>query len=118
MINDLNRVTLMGHLGADAKQASANAPVTFSIATTSRWTDDQKQRQQRTEWHNITVFGNLGKYALKLKKGDRVYVEGELRSNDYEKDVKGEKIKIPRTEIAALQIDLLNAKAEGEDNEE
>ena len=72
MINDLNRVLLMGYLGADAQAPqSDNTPVTFSVATTDRWVDEKKQKQTRTEWHNIVVFGNLRKYAAKLKKGDR-----------------------------------------------
>jgi Single-strand binding protein family len=50
MINDLNRIQLMGRLGADAEQKSPRHPVTFSIATSSRWTDEGGGRQSRTDW--------------------------------------------------------------------
>lgn len=116
MINDLNRIVLMGHLGADATQRNPKAPVTFSIATTSRWID-AGDRQSRTDWHNIVVFNNLSKYAAKLKKGDRVYLEGELRSNTYDKTVGNETIKITRYEVFALQLDRVAAKSEAEDSE-
>ena len=117
MINDLNRVVLMGHLGADAsKDDNPNAPVTFSLATTSRWKDKAGDRQSRTEWTNVVVFNNLAKYAATLKKGDRVYLEGELRSSKYPKTVGKETITITRYEVFALQIDRVAAK--GEDAEE
>lgn len=105
MISDLNRIVLLGHLGADATQKISTAPVTFNLATTSRWTDNAGERQSRTEWHTIVVFNNLGKYAARLKKGDRAYVEGELRTNKYEKTVGGETLKLTSYEVFATQID-------------
>ena len=105
MISDLNRIVLLGHLGADATQKSSTAPITFNLATTSRWTDNAGDRQSRTEWHTIVVFNNLGKYAARLKKGDRVYVEGELRTNKYEKTVAGETLKLTSYQVLATQID-------------
>ena len=111
MINDLNRVTLMGHVGADAKQQNESAPITFSLATSDRWTNEQKQRQTRTEWHNVVVFGNLGKYAAKLKKGDRVYIEGQLRTSKYEKPAGDDSVTISNTEIIAAQIERVAASS-------
>jgi single-strand DNA-binding protein len=110
MINDLNKTLQIGRLGADPKQQSENAPVTFSIATSDKWTDDNNNRQQRTDWHTIVVFGNLRTYAKKLKKGDRVFVEGKLRNNHYEKEVGSENVTIYNTEILASAIELLAAK--------
>ena len=119
MINDLNRVLLMGYLGSDAKAPqSDNAPVTFSIATADRWMDDQKKKQTRTEWHNIVVFGNLRKYAAKLKKGDRVYIDGQLRSSSYDKTVGGETITVYNHEIAVSQIERVAAKSEADTGNE
>ena len=109
MINDLNRVTLMGYVGADAKQQKESAPVVFSLATSVRWTDEQKQRQSRTEWHNVVVFGNLGKYAAKLKRGDRVYVEGQLRTSSYEKPAGDGTVTLSSTEIIAGQVERVAA---------
>ncbi len=111
MINDLNRVVLMGHLVADATQKSPKAPVTFSLATTSRWTDDTGDKVTRTEWHNVVVFNNLGKYAALLKKGDRVYLEGELRHTSYEKNFGDEVVTLHKWEVYAAQIDRVAAKA-------
>ena len=115
MISDLNRIVLLGHLGADATQKSSTAPITFNLATTSRWTDNAGDRQSRTEWHTIVVFNNLGKYAARLKKGDRVYVEGELRTNKYEKTVAGETLKLTSYEVFAAQIDRV---AEGNSSQD
>ena len=112
MINDLNRVTLMGHVGNDAKQATDLAPVTFSVATTDRWKNDADSIQTRTDWHNIVVFGNLRKYALKFKKGDRVYIEAQARNNHYERKIGAETIKFREVEYIAEQIERVAAKGE------
>ncbi len=117
MVNDLNRTALMGHVGADAKQANPKAPVTFSIATTAKWNDNAGDRQTRTDWHNIVVFGNLRKYAAKLRKGDRVYIEAEARNNNYEKTVGGEVVKFREVEFLAAQIDRVAAKADNDSDQ-
>ena len=65
----------------------------------------QETVRAETEWHTIVVFNNLSKYAARLKKGDRVYVEGELRTKKYEKTVAGETLKLTSYEVLATQID-------------
>ncbi|HTF72458.1 MAG TPA: single-stranded DNA-binding protein [Edaphobacter sp.] len=112
MVNDLNKTFHMGYLGADAKQQNANAPVTFSIATSEKWSDDNNQPQERTEWHNIVVFGNLRNYAIKFKKGDRVYVEGKIHNNKYPKEIGGETVTMIYPEIHAVELDRVAAKGE------
>ncbi len=114
MINHLNRSTFMGYLGADAKQANGNAPATFSIAVSSHWTDNAGDRQTRTDWQNIVVFGNLRKYAQKLKKGDRVYVEAEARNNHYERKIGTETVKFYETEFLAAAIERVAVKPEAD----
>jgi len=115
VINDLNRFVCMGHIGADPKPlTSDNAPVRLSVATSSNWTVENT-KNTRTEWHTIVVFGNLRKYAAKLKKGDRVYIESEARNNNYERTVGGETITIYSTEFVATQIDRLATKTEAEE---
>ena len=116
MKSDLNRSTFIGRLGADAKQANENSPVTFSIATTARWVDDQGNQKSQTDWHNIAVFGGIRKYAITFKKGDRVYVEGELRNNDYPKTVGGETITVRGSEIRAREVERLTAKVNAEES--
>ncbi|HTF63216.1 MAG TPA: single-stranded DNA-binding protein [Edaphobacter sp.] len=112
MVNDLNKTLQMGYLGADAKQQSTTAPVTFSIATSEKWTDENNQPQERTEWHNIVVFGNLRNYAIKFKKGDRVFVEGKIHNNKYPKEIGGETVTMIYPEIHAVEIDRVAAKGE------
>ena len=60
----------------------------FTLATSETWKDKQGQKQEKTEWHNIVVFNeSLAKLAGQyLKKGSRVYIEGQIRTRKYEKD--------------------------------
>ena len=117
MINNLNRSAFMGYLGADAKQANNTAPVTFSIAVSSHWTDNSGDRQTRTDWQNIVVFGNLRKYAEKLKRGDRVYVEAEARNNNYERKIGTETVKFYETEFLAAAIERVAIRTETDTDE-
>jgi len=84
----LNQVTLMGNLGKDPEvrsTVSGNQVANFSIATTEKWTDKSGQRQEKTEWHNIVVWGRMaetvGQY---LKKGSAVLVVGKLQTRSWE----------------------------------
>ena len=87
----LNKATLMGNLGADpeVRTIPSGARVAqFSLATTRRWSDGDGQPREKTQWHRIVVwdslpatFGFVEKY---LRKGDRVYVEGEIDYRSYE----------------------------------
>ncbi len=114
MISNLNRSPFMGHLGTDAKQANGTAPITFSIAVSSHWNDNAGNRQTRTDWQNIVVFGNLRKYAARLKKGDRVYVEAEARNNNYERKIGTETVKFYETEFLAAAIERVAIRVEAE----
>jgi single-strand DNA-binding protein len=105
-----NQVTLVGHLGRDAevRHTPGGAPVaTFSLATSDVWTDKQGQRQERTEWHRIVLWGklaeSLGEY---LRKGKQVLVVGKIQNRDWtDKD----DVKRHTTEIRAERIVLLGA---------
>lgn len=86
----LNKVILIGNLGKDPDvRATQNgmSVASLSLATTKKWNDKNGQQQEKTQWHNIVVWGkmadNCGKY---LKKGSKVYVEGEIDYRSYEKD--------------------------------
>ena len=84
----LNRVELICFLGSEpeAKYTPNGRPVTsLSIATKTSWMKGT-ERQERTEWHKIQVWGKLGEYAAGFNKGADVRVEGELRSREYEND--------------------------------
>lgn len=121
MINDLNRTTLIGYLAADAevKTAKGNDFVTFSVATNNRWKDEAGDRQTKTQWHNIVVWKGRGpvKYAAELKKGDRIYLEGELQYGSFDKTVATETVKIPTVEIAATNIERLTKRPAEEQSE-
>jgi single-strand DNA-binding protein len=85
----LNRLTLIGFIGADAERRTGNRGsqfTVFSVATKRSWKNAQGAWESRTEWHHCLAFGKLGEFAATLKKGAHVEVEGELRSREYEKD--------------------------------
>ena len=84
----LNKVILIGRLGRDpeVRYMPNGSPVcNFSVATSETWTDrNSGQRQERTEWHNITLYRRLAEVAGQyLKKGSQVYIEGRIQSRKY-----------------------------------
>lgn len=86
-MGSVNKVILVGNLGRDAElryTPGGAAVAKFSIATTEVWNDKSGQRQERTEWHNIDLWGkqaeSLSEY---LVKGKQVYVEGRLQTDEY-----------------------------------
>jgi single-strand DNA-binding protein len=86
-MGSLNRVTLIGNLGADADlryTPGGHAIARFSIATTDTWKDKNGQKQERTEWHRINLWGNVAE-ALReyLTKGKQVCVEGSLQTQKW-----------------------------------
>ena len=88
MAGSVNKVILVGNLGKDPEARSMNnggEVVSFSLATTETWNDKQGSRQEKTEWHNIVIFNeNLGRVAKQyLKKGGKVYLEGQLQTRKW-----------------------------------
>ena len=83
----LNKVILIGYLGRDPEiryMPNGDAVCNFSIATRESWKDQSGQRQERTEWHNITLYRRLAEVAGQyLKKGSQVYIEGKIQSRKY-----------------------------------
>lgn len=87
----VNKVILVGNLGRDPEirySQQGTAVVNFTIATSEEWFDkNTSQKQERTEWHRIVVFGKLAEVCEKyLAKGRQVYVEGRLQTSSYEKE--------------------------------
>lgn len=90
MAGSLNKVLLIGHLGKDPeirRTSSGDPVVNFRLATSESWRDKNSgERQEKTEWHTCVVFNeNLAKIAEQyLKKGSKVYVEGQLSTRKWE----------------------------------
>lgn len=87
-MNSLNKVILIGNLGRDPElryMPNGEAVCNFSIATSEVWNDrNSGQRQERTEWHNITLYRRLAEVAGQyLRKGSSVYIEGRIQSRKY-----------------------------------
>ena len=86
----INSVILIGNLGKDPELKTTEGGlkvVQFSVATNESYKDKSGEWQNHTEWHNIVAWSQLAeRIAEKLKKGDRVYLEGKLRTDKYEKD--------------------------------
>lgn len=106
MAEGLNKVMLLGNLGADPElkvTAGGQSVLKLRLATTESYLDRNKTRQERTEWHQITLWGPRGEALAKfLTKGERIFVEGRIQTSSYEKD--GEKRY--RTEVVATNIIL------------
>ena len=84
----LNKVILIGRLGKDPEvryMPNGEAVCNFSVATSESWKDSNGQKQERTEWHSITMYRRLAEIAGQyLKKGGLVYLEGRIQSRKYE----------------------------------
>ena len=88
MARGINKVIIVGNLGADPEvryTGGGTAVCSLSVATSEQWTDKQSgERQERTEWHRVKLFGKLAEIAGEyLKKGRQVYIEGSLRTDKY-----------------------------------
>lgn len=85
-MSGVNKVILVGRLGGDPEtKAAGNTTATrFSIATSETW-EKNGQKQERVEWHKITVWGKMGESCQKyLKKGRQAYIEGKLQTDSWE----------------------------------
>ena len=110
----VNKVILVGNLGRDPEVRylpSGQTVANFTLATSDSYNDRSGARQERTDWHNIVVYGKqaelCGQY---LKKGRQVYIEGRLTTREYQaKDGSGKRY---TTEIVARQIRFLGKSAE------
>jgi len=102
----VNKVILIGNLGRDPEvrfTPSGQAVANFTIATNESWTDKQGQKQERTEWHRIVVWGKLAELCGEyLSKGRQCFVEGRLQTREWT-DKEGKKNYT--TEVAAQELD-------------
>lgn len=107
MAEGLNRVMLLGNLGADPelRYTQSGQPILkLRLATTESYLDSNRVRQERTEWHSVVVWGKRGEALSRiLNKGSRIFIEGGLRTSSYD-DKDGNKRY--RTEIVANDVIL------------
>ncbi len=119
MSRSLNKAIIIGNLGSDPEirtTSGGSRVAQFSVATNRRWTNAAGEQQEKTEWHRIvawdTKFTKLADVAERfLKKGERVYIEGEIQYSSYEaKDGSGTRYS---TEIVARDLILLGGREVG-----
>src|SRR4026207_901380 len=113
-MGSVNKVILVGNLGRDAElryTPGGAAASTVSLATTEVWNDKAGQKQERTEWHNIDLWGKQAETLTEyLVKGKQVYVEGRLQSDEYT-DKEG--VKRKSTKVRCERVVLLGGGARG-----
>lgn len=116
MARGVNKVILVGNLGADPERratAGGTSVTSLRIATSESWKDKQTgEQQERTEWHRVKLFGRLGDIAAEyLRKGRQVYIEGSLRTDKYT-DKEG--VERYSTDIIANEMQMLGGQGGGE----
>ena len=114
MAKGLYKVMLIGHLGKDPElkyTEKGTAYCTFSVATSESYKDDNGNRVDKTEWHYIVVWRKLAEICGQyLKKGSKIYCEGKLQTDSYEKDG----VKRYSTKIVMTDMSMLDSKPAGE----
>lgn len=115
MAEGLNKVMLLGSLGADPElrvTSGGQSVLKMRLATNERYKDKNDTWQDRTEWHSVVLWGKRGDALARiLRKGSSLFVEGRLSTSSYDKD--GEKRY--RTEVVATNVLLTGGKSERRD---
>jgi len=115
MARGVNKVIIIGNLGSAPEvryMPSGGAVANLSVATSETWKDKSSgERQERTEWHRVALFGRLGEIAGEyLRKGSKVYIEGCLRTRKWQGQDGSDRY---TTEIVAQEMQLLDSPSEG-----
>jgi single-strand DNA-binding protein len=115
MARGVNKVILIGHLGADPESRampSGMQVANLRLATTESWKDKASgEQQERTEWHNVALFGRLGEIAAEyLRKGSQVYIEGRLRTRKWQDKEGRDRY---TTEIVGSEMQMLGGRGGG-----
>ena len=110
----LNRVTIIGNVGSppQPRSTASDAVTSFRVAVNENWIDREGKRQEHTEWFNVVCFGRVAENCSKhLTKRRQVYVEGRLRTREFEGQ---DKVKRAVTEIFATRVVFLGPRAKDE----
>ena len=115
MAKSVNKVILLGNVGKDPEIRSTptgTMVATFGLATSDRYQDPQGNWQDRTEWHNLVAFKRTAEIIRDyVKKGSKLYVEGSLRTSNWDDKQSGQKRY--KTEIIVSDLSLLSGRDEG-----
>ena len=116
MARGINKVILIGNLGADPEvryMPTGGAVANITIATSESWTDKQtNEKKEQTEWHRVVIYQRLAEIAGEyLRKGSKVYIEGRLRTRKWQ-DQQG--VERYTTEIIANELQMLDGRGEGQ----
>ena len=110
----LNKVLLIGNLGKDPEiryMPSGDAIANLTVATSETWKDKSGEKQEKTEWHRVSMFGRLAEIAGEyLKKGSSVYIEGRIQTRKYTDKEGQERYS---TEIVANEMKMLGGRGAG-----
>ena len=108
----VNKAIIIGNLGRDPEMRympSGDAICNFSLATTDTWKDKNGEKQEKTEWHRISMFGKLAEIAGEyLKKGSQVYVEGRIQTRKWTNKEGQDQY---TTEIVADKMQMLGSRS-------
>ena len=108
----VNKVILVGNLGRDPevrRMPSGDAMVNLSVATTDTWKDKGGERQEKTEWHRVVMFGRVAEVAGEyLKKGSQAYFEGRLQTRKWTDKEGQDKY---TTEVVADRMQMLGSRS-------
>jgi single-strand DNA-binding protein len=121
MSRSVNKIILVGHLGRDPEvreTQNGTKVANVTLATNHRWGGGDGEAQERTDWHRLVLWNRLATFAEEYaKKGDRVYVEGRLQYDSFERDG----VTIPTAEVNVRELVLLSPpkdqRAEAEEAE-
>ena len=113
MARGVNKVILVGNLGRDPEtryMPSGGAVTNVSVATSKQWRDRETgEQKERTEWHRVVFFNRLAEIAGEyLKRGSKVYLEGELRTREWEREGQ----KHYTTEVVANEMQMLDSRGD------
>ena len=115
MAKSVNKVILLGNVGKDPESRSTpngTMVATFGLATSDRFQDQAGNWQDRTEWHNLVAFKRTAEIIRDyVKKGSKLYVEGSLRTSNWDDKQSGQKRY--KTEIIVSDLSLLSGRDEG-----
>ena len=117
-MSGVNKVILIGNLGSnpERKQTTNSSVTTFNVATSERWTDKAGDQHEKTEWHKCVAWARTGEIAAQyLRKGSKVYVEGNLQTRSWQTD-SGETRYV--TEINVRNLEMLDSRRTSYDADE